>query len=70
MPEGLLDLTAHELATKIEAGEVSARQAAEAANGRVEEADGEVNAFLTTTPELALERAETATGGSGRACRS
>ena len=58
MPENLLGLTAHELASKIEAGEVSAREAAEVANARVEEVDEEVNAFLTTTPELALERAE------------
>ena len=58
MPENLLGLTAHELASKIEAGEVSAREAAEVANARVEEVDDEVNAFLTTTPELALERAE------------
>src|SRR5918993_612534 len=57
MPENLLDLTAHGLATEIEAGRVSAREAAEVANARVEEVDGEVNAFLTTTPELALERA-------------
>ena len=58
MPENLLGLTAHELAKEIEAGEVSAREAAEVANARVEEVDDEVNAFLTTTPELALERAE------------
>jgi aspartyl-tRNA(Asn)/glutamyl-tRNA(Gln) amidotransferase subunit A len=58
MPENLLGLTAHELASKIESGEVSSREAAEVANARVEEVDDEVNAFLTTTPELALERAE------------
>jgi aspartyl-tRNA(Asn)/glutamyl-tRNA(Gln) amidotransferase subunit A len=54
----LLNLTAYELAKKIEAREVSAREAAEVANGRVEEVEGEVNAFVTTTPELALRRAE------------
>ena len=58
MPENPLDLTAHELASKIEAGEVSASEAAEVANRRVREVDDEVNAFLTTTPDLALERAE------------
>ena len=58
MPENLLDLTAHELAREIEAGEVSAREAAEAANKRAAEVDDEVKAFLTTTPELALERAD------------
>ena len=47
MPHDLLNLTAYELAKAIEKGEVSAREAAEAANARVEEAEGEVNAFLT-----------------------
>src|ERR687894_2126992 len=55
---GLLELTAHELAEKIAAREVSAREAAEAANRRVEEVEGELNAFITTTPELAIGRAE------------
>src|SRR5215207_8130593 len=58
MPHDLLNLTAYELAQAIQAGEVSAREAAEVANARVEEAEDEVNAFLTVTPELALERAE------------
>jgi aspartyl-tRNA(Asn)/glutamyl-tRNA(Gln) amidotransferase subunit A len=55
---GLLDLTAHELGAKIAGREVSAREAAEAANRRVEEVEGELNAFVTTTPELAIGRAE------------
>ena len=55
---GLLDLTAYELARKIVAREVSAREAAEAANARVEEVEEDINAFVTTTPELALRRAE------------
>ncbi len=54
----MLDLTAYELAKMIEAGEVSSREAAETANARIEEVDGDVNAFLTVTPDLALERAE------------
>ena len=54
----MLDLTAYELAQKIEAGEISAREAAEAANDRVEEVENDVNAFVTTTPELALDRAD------------
>ncbi|MDP9458012.1 MAG: Asp-tRNA(Asn)/Glu-tRNA(Gln) amidotransferase subunit GatA [Actinomycetota bacterium] len=53
----LLNLTAYELAGEIQAGNVSAREAAEVANARVEEVEGEVNAFVTTTPEIALERA-------------
>ncbi len=53
----LLALTAHELAVKVESGEVSAREAAEVANARVEEVEEDVNAFVTVTPEIALERA-------------
>jgi aspartyl-tRNA(Asn)/glutamyl-tRNA(Gln) amidotransferase subunit A len=54
----VLGLSAYELAKKIEAREIPAREAAEAANARVEEVEGDVNAFLTTTPDLALRRAE------------
>jgi aspartyl-tRNA(Asn)/glutamyl-tRNA(Gln) amidotransferase subunit A len=41
----------------VEAREVSVREAAGAANARVEEVEGEVNAFVTPTPGLAVERA-------------
>src|ERR687890_142698 len=58
MSQELLNLTAYELAKKIEAHEVSAREAAEVANARLEEAEGDVHAFVTVTPELAVERAE------------
>jgi aspartyl-tRNA(Asn)/glutamyl-tRNA(Gln) amidotransferase subunit A len=58
MPDALLGLSAYELAKKVEAREVSAREAAEAANARVEEVEGDVNSFVTTTPELAIKRAE------------
>ena len=54
----MLNLTAYELAEKIAAGEVSAREAAETANARVEETEDDVHAFVTLTPELAVERAE------------
>jgi aspartyl-tRNA(Asn)/glutamyl-tRNA(Gln) amidotransferase subunit A len=54
----LLDLTAYELAEKIVTREVSAREAAEIANRRVEEVEEGINAFVTTTPELAIRRAE------------
>ena len=53
----LLSLTAYALSEKIGVGEVSVREAAEAANARVEAVDGDLNSFVTTTPELALERA-------------
>ena len=58
MAGSLLDLTAHELAKRMETGEVSAREAAEVANARLDEVEDDINAFVTTTPELALERAE------------
>jgi aspartyl-tRNA(Asn)/glutamyl-tRNA(Gln) amidotransferase subunit A len=57
MAADLLNLSAYELAKKIEAREVSAREAAEAANARVEEVEEDVNSFVTVTPELAIERA-------------
>ena len=53
----MLDLTASALAQKIQNREISAREAAETANRRVEEVEDRVNAFLTPTPEVALERA-------------
>src|SRR5919199_119309 len=58
MTNDLLALTAYELARKIEAREVSACEAAEAANARVEETEREVHAFVTPTPDLALQRAK------------
>ena len=58
MGEELLNLTAYELAEKIAAREVSAGEAAEIANARVEETEDDVHAFVTVTPELAIERAE------------
>ena len=54
----LLNLTACELAEKVRSREVSAREAAEAANARVGEVEEEINAFITPTPELAISRAE------------
>ncbi|QIN80820.1 Asp-tRNA(Asn)/Glu-tRNA(Gln) amidotransferase subunit GatA [Rubrobacter marinus] len=61
----MLGLTAYELAREIAAGNVSAREAAEVANARVEEVEGEVNAFVTTTPEIALDRAARVDEGDG-----
>src|SRR5918998_367796 len=58
MAKDLLNLTAYELAEKIVAREVSAREAAETANARVEVTEDDVRAFVTLTPELAVERAE------------
>ncbi|CAN5133347.1 Asp-tRNA(Asn)/Glu-tRNA(Gln) amidotransferase subunit GatA [soil metagenome] len=53
----MLELTASALAQKIRDREISAREAAETANHRVEEVEDRVNAFLTPTPYVALERA-------------
>src|SRR3954471_1443271 len=58
MPDTLLGLSAYELAKKIEAHEVSAREAAEVANARIEEVERDIKSFVTTTPELAIERAD------------
>lgn len=53
----LLDLSAYELAGKIRDREVSATEAAEVANRRIESVEDEVKSFITVTPEVALERA-------------
>ena len=58
MAEDLLGLSAYELAKKIETREICAREAAAVANARVEEVEDDVHSFVTTTPELAVERAE------------
>ncbi|HKH39782.1 MAG TPA: amidase family protein, partial [Rubrobacter sp.] len=65
MPESLLDLTAYGLAREIEVGEVSASEAAEVANARVDEVEDEINALVTITPGLALERAEAVDARNG-----
>jgi aspartyl-tRNA(Asn)/glutamyl-tRNA(Gln) amidotransferase subunit A len=57
-PGELCDLTGTELSSKLAAGEVTAVQIAESALKRVEVVDERVNAFLTRTPQVALERAE------------
>jgi aspartyl-tRNA(Asn)/glutamyl-tRNA(Gln) amidotransferase subunit A len=66
----LLQLSSYELSEKIAARETSVREAAEAANARVAEVDGGINAFITPTPEIASERANRldsrlAEGGNG-----
>jgi aspartyl-tRNA(Asn)/glutamyl-tRNA(Gln) amidotransferase subunit A len=53
----LCDLTASELTGRLSAGEITAVQLAESALARVEAVDDRVKAFLTPTPEVALERA-------------
>jgi aspartyl-tRNA(Asn)/glutamyl-tRNA(Gln) amidotransferase subunit A len=55
--EELCDLTGSELSRMIASGEVSSTEVVESSLRRVEEVDDEVRAFLTRTPEVALERA-------------
>ncbi len=54
----LCDLTGTELAGKLRAGEVSAVDVVRSSLARVDAVDDRVKAFLTLTPEVALERAE------------
>jgi aspartyl-tRNA(Asn)/glutamyl-tRNA(Gln) amidotransferase subunit A len=59
-----------ELSAALRAGETSSRELAQAALDRVAEVDHKLGAFLTTTPELALEAADAAdraiaSGGAG-----
>jgi aspartyl-tRNA(Asn)/glutamyl-tRNA(Gln) amidotransferase subunit A len=54
----LCDLTGTELAAKLAAGETSAVDVVRSSLARVEAVDDRVQAFLTLTPEVALERAE------------
>ncbi|GAA4674118.1 Asp-tRNA(Asn)/Glu-tRNA(Gln) amidotransferase subunit GatA [Pseudonocardia yuanmonensis] len=53
----LIRLTAHELASKIHSGEVSAVEAVQAHLDRIAEVDGEVHAFLHVATEAALANA-------------
>jgi aspartyl-tRNA(Asn)/glutamyl-tRNA(Gln) amidotransferase subunit A len=53
----LCDLTGSELAGKIAGGEVAASEVVESSLRRVDAVDDRVRAFLTRTPEVALERA-------------
>jgi aspartyl-tRNA(Asn)/glutamyl-tRNA(Gln) amidotransferase subunit A len=54
----LCDLTGSELSAKLRDGEITAVALAESAIARREALDEQVRAFLTPTPEVALERAE------------
>ncbi|MFN8232878.1 MAG: Asp-tRNA(Asn)/Glu-tRNA(Gln) amidotransferase subunit GatA [Actinomycetota bacterium] len=54
----LCDLTGSELAAELAAGEVSSVEIVRSSLARVEAVDERVKAFLTLTPEVALERAE------------
>ena len=53
----LCDLTATDLAGQLRAEQISVVELTESCLGRIEAVDGRVKAFLTPTPEVALERA-------------
>ncbi len=53
----LHELTAHELSERLASGEVSAVEVAEAIFARIEEVEGQVDAFLALTRDQALEQA-------------
>ena len=57
MTPELCDLAGSELAGKIAGGEVSATEVVESSLRRIDAVDESVRAFLTRTPEVALERA-------------
>ena len=56
----LTDLTLHEAAAALRAGEVSSRALAAACLDRIAAIDGDLHAFLTVTPALALAGADAA----------
>ena len=58
----LTDLTASELARGFRAGETTPTEVARAHLARIESLDGELRAFVTVTPERALEQAAAADG--------
>ena len=70
MTEELCDLTGSELAARIAGGEVTATEVVESSLRRIEAVDDEVRAFLTRTPEVALERAAELDAHRGRERRS
>ncbi len=57
---GLTDLTLWEAAALLHKGEITSVELTEAAFDRITAIDNDVKAFLTLTPELALEQARTA----------
>ncbi len=50
-------ITAHELRDRVKRGDISAEEATRAALDRIEAVDGRLRAFLTVTPEAALDQA-------------
>ena len=63
----LTKLTALELGGAIKRGEVSVREAAEAALAAIAARNGALNAYITVTGERALDRAQALQAGAGTA---
>ena len=57
-------LSIDQIQSGLVAKEFSAREVAQAAIDRVQAVDGRINAFLDTTPEMALAAAESVDAGS------
>lgn len=58
--KALVDLTATQAVDALSSGQISSRELTEAYLGRISEYEGDIHAFITTTPELALKMADTA----------
>jgi aspartyl-tRNA(Asn)/glutamyl-tRNA(Gln) amidotransferase subunit A len=54
----LCDHSAHELAAMLRKGETSSREITESVFKRIDEKEETINAFITTTREIALKQAE------------
>ena len=54
----IIDLTVHELKEKLEKKEITAEEITKAYVQRIEEKEKEVQAFITTSAEEALEKAK------------
>jgi aspartyl-tRNA(Asn)/glutamyl-tRNA(Gln) amidotransferase subunit A len=60
------DKTLSELAAALTAGEFTSRELTEHQLARIDRLDGEINSFITVTPETALEAADRADAARGR----
>ena len=65
----LHDLTIHEARRLLDAGEISAEELTEAVLERILEVDNDVQAYITLTPEEALEQARAIDAGGGAGAR-
>ena len=56
----MIDLTIHEALEKLKSGEISATELTRAHLDRIEKLGGDLNAYITTTPERAISDAAAA----------